>query len=397
MKTRKFLAHLSWGLALCLAGSSGEAMRLQQLAHEVTVVNIAVPVRVFDGEKFVDSLTIGDFEVYEDGVKQEVEAVYLVRKTQVDRGAPPDPTRPPSAMPRQLESDVKARHFVLFFLMDEYLPELSRAIDMFFSDALAPGDTLRVETLEDSWQLRSDASDKVPPQAQAEQLKSRLRKSLALGGFRLRSLLATLQALANDLKENPEGFNPLAARDAVEQIVHLKFLDEKRVKNLAGLLKGLEGQKHVILFYQKESYLVPTPFVQYFDDLAAEQRGEVKPEKIKELFADAATAVHFLYITKTKMTGGDVEFRESQSVMPVEMTGDFFQAFRNMAVATGGVMESSANAEFALRKTATAVDNYYLLYYRPAAYKADGKFKTIEVKVKGRRYNVSHRAGYIDK
>ena len=397
MKTRKFLAHLSWGMALCLAGSSGEAMRLQQLAHEVTVVNIAVPLRVFDGEKFVDSLTIGDFEVYEDGVKQEVEAVYLVRKTQVDRGAPPDPIRPPSAMPRQLESDVKARHFVLFFLMDEYLPELSRAIDMFFSDALAPGDTLRVETLEDSWQLRSDASDKVPPQAQAEQLKSRLRKSLALGGFRLRSLLATLQALANDLKENPEGFNPLAARDAVEQIVHLKFLDEKRVKNLAGLLKGLEGQKHVILFYQKESYLVPTPFVQYFDDLAAEQRGEVKPEKIKELFADAATAVHFLYITKTKMTGGDVEFRESQSVMPVEMTGDFFQAFRNMAVATGGVMESSANAEFALRKTATAVDNYYLLYYRPAAYKADGKFKTIEVKVKGRRYNVSHRAGYIDK
>jgi VWFA-related protein len=397
MNIKKSFTRLSLGMALCLAGSSGEAMRLQQLAHEVTVVNIAVPVRVFDGEKFVDSLTIGDFEVYENGVKQEVEAVYLVRKTQVDRGAPPDPTRLPSATPRQIDSDVKARHFVLFFLMDEYLPELSRAIDMFFADALAPGDTLRVETLEDSWQLKSDASDKVPPQAQAEQLKSRLRKSLALGGFRLRSHLATLQALANDLKENPEGFNPLAARDAVEQIVHLKFLDENRVKNLAGLLKGLDGQKHVILFYQKESYLVPTPFVQYFDDLAAEQRGEVRPEKIKEFFADAATAVHFLYITKTKMTGGDVEFRESQSVRPVEMTGDFFQAFRNMAVVTGGIMESSANPEFALRKAATAVDNYYLLYYRPAAYKADGKFKTIEVKVKGRGYNVSHRAGYIDK
>jgi len=55
----------------------------QQLTHDVAVVNIEVPVRVYDGNRFVDSLTIDDFEVYENDVLQKVEAVYLVRKTDV--------------------------------------------------------------------------------------------------------------------------------------------------------------------------------------------------------------------------------------------------------------------------------------------------------------------------
>jgi VWFA-related protein len=397
MNIRKSFAHLSLGMVLCLASSSGEILRLQQLAHEVTVINIAVPVRVFDGNKFIDNLAIEDFEVYENGVKQEIEAVYLVRKTAVERGKPPDASRAVTSLARQLEGDVKARHFVLYFIMDEYLPKLSQAIDLFFTDTLAPQDTLRVVTAEDSWQVKAEASEKGSPKVQAEQLKSRLRRSLALGGSRLRSLLSELQRLASDFKGNPEGFNPMQVRDIAEQIINLKVLDEGRVKKLAGLLKGLEGQKHVILFYQKESYLVPTEFSGYFGDLASEQRGDVRPDKIKELFADAGMAVHFLYITKTKMTGNNVEFRESDLVTPVEMTGDFFQAFRNMAAATGGIAETSANPEFALRRAAMAVDNYYLLYYRPSAIKADGTFKTIKVKVKGRGDSVSHRAGYIDK
>lgn len=48
-----------------------------------------------------------------------------------------------------------------------------------------------------------------------------------------------------------------------------------------------------------------------------------------------------------------------------------------------------------LKKTVTASENYYLLYYSPAEYKADGKFREIEVRVKERSYRVSHRAGYV--
>jgi hypothetical protein len=41
----------------------------QQLTHEVSVVNVAVPVHVFLKDVFVDTLAIKDFEVYENGVR----------------------------------------------------------------------------------------------------------------------------------------------------------------------------------------------------------------------------------------------------------------------------------------------------------------------------------------
>src|SRR5512135_2806155 len=56
----------------------------QELSHDVRVVNITVPVRVFEGDRFVDNLTIRDFEVLEDGKPQKIEAVYLVNKTAVE-------------------------------------------------------------------------------------------------------------------------------------------------------------------------------------------------------------------------------------------------------------------------------------------------------------------------
>ena len=46
-------------------------------------INIEVPVRVFKGETFIDNLTIDDFEVYEDGILQTIEAVYFIRKTEI--------------------------------------------------------------------------------------------------------------------------------------------------------------------------------------------------------------------------------------------------------------------------------------------------------------------------
>jgi hypothetical protein len=79
----------------------------------------------------------------------------------------------------------------------------------------------------------------------------------------------------------------------------------------------------------------------------------------------------------------------------VEHSEDIFSAFREMAQATGGITTSSANPEYLFKRASDAVDSYYLLYYRPKSYRADGKFRNIKVKVKGKNYRVTHRAGYI--
>ena len=63
----------------------GIAVFAQELTHETLVINIEVPVRVFKGDKFVEDLTIDDFEVFEDGKIQKIEAVYMIKKTSIEK------------------------------------------------------------------------------------------------------------------------------------------------------------------------------------------------------------------------------------------------------------------------------------------------------------------------
>ncbi len=57
----------------------------QQITHEAVVVNIEVQVRVFRGANFIDDLTKNDFLIYEDGKLQEIDAVYLIKNTEIQR------------------------------------------------------------------------------------------------------------------------------------------------------------------------------------------------------------------------------------------------------------------------------------------------------------------------
>ena len=70
-------------VVLVLAAAAGLAA--QDIRHETGTLNIEIPVRVFKGDAFVDGVTIADFEVYEDGKLQTVDAVYLVKKSFVQR------------------------------------------------------------------------------------------------------------------------------------------------------------------------------------------------------------------------------------------------------------------------------------------------------------------------
>ena len=53
----------------------GITLFAQEIQHEAIAVNIEVPVRVYKGDNFVDDLTINDFEIYEDGIFQETDAL----------------------------------------------------------------------------------------------------------------------------------------------------------------------------------------------------------------------------------------------------------------------------------------------------------------------------------
>ena len=96
----------------------GMTLIAQDIQHDVAVINIEVPVRVYSGNRFVANLTIDDFELFENGNKQIIEAVYLISKTDIQRREMEDRAQEAGKNFAPLVS----RNFVLLFEMFEYFP-----------------------------------------------------------------------------------------------------------------------------------------------------------------------------------------------------------------------------------------------------------------------------------
>lgn len=111
-------------------------------------------------------------------------------------------------------------------------------------------------------------------------------------------------------------------------------------------------------------------------------------ERVKQAYADASTAVHFLFITTPKPEIADVYLEERSE--------DIFSAFREMARATGGIFESSSNPAAMFQDALEAAENYYLLYYTPKNVEdTERNFRRIEIRVKKGDYRVLYRTGYF--
>lgn len=373
-----------------------------QIQHEVSVVNISVPVRVFNGEKFIDSLKLKDFEVYEDGKLQPVEAVYLIRGSEVRRQEGPAKAPAPAT----------SRTFVLLFQMAEYLPDIDKAIDLFFESVYLPGDAVDVVTPQKTYRLRDriDSRDKVR-KAKSE-VQSRVRRDvLALSGA-YRSIIEDMLADLGTGDPETAEVNLNGYRLDLERLEALRTIDSESMSAFAAELKGRPGAKHVFLFYQREK--VPQfnnrKLIQFLNSsdpeeafkvmelMAAYNReARIDHEAIQRAFSDASVDVHFLYVTRNRRDPQmDVENPAVLiDVQMAEQSSPIYRVFKEIATATGGTSEASANPAALLRKAAAASEQYYLLYYRPQGYQADGKFHKITVKVKRSGSRVSHREGYF--
>jgi len=363
----------------------------QEITHDVKVVNIEVPVRIFKGEEFVDDLTLKDFEVYEDGILQKVSAVYLIKKKSVER----------KEEKRKFTPEV-SRNFVLLFRITEYLPKVGEAIDYFFENVILPGDSLTVMTPMNVYNLNSRALKLLTKEKVKSELKEKLRKDTIIGNS---EYLSTLRELKGSSIGNLGYYRML-----MQKLEELRSLDEGKMLNFADFLKKIQGQKTVFLFYQKE--VLPQLAPETYHMLISTQQDNISYlmdlqelfdfytrdltfdiEKTKQAFSDSSISIHFLYITKTPSIRDGMGSRSA--VTWKEQSEDVFGAFREMAYSTGGTAESSANPMYSFKKAVEASENYYLVYYSPKNYTSDGEFKKINVKIKGKNYRVTHREGYF--
>jgi VWFA-related protein len=382
----------------------------QELKHEVSVVNISVPVRVFDGDRFVDSLKLEDFELAEDGKPQTVLAAYLIQGTAVKRREGPLKSIAP----------VTHRHFVLLFQVSEYVPELNAALELFFDQILRPGDSVELVTPAKTYRLAAPVTSADLRRKAKQEFISKVRQDILVeSGLQrsiLRDLISNLEAFMGALQdegsvlERAEALNQYATN--LDRLNSLREVDLSRLQAFAEALKKRPGAKHVFFFFQKEripqlnsrtmsvltSQASPEETLKVQELMSRVRReAPIDREAIQKAFSDASVDVHFLYLTRSgRDYAHDIERQTAtDSVVMAERYTDVYNAFRDISTATGGTANASANPTELLKKAAEAAERYYLLYYQPLDYSADGKFHTITVKVRSGNYRVTHRAGYI--
>ncbi len=405
-------------LVLCLAA------RPQDLQHQTGVVNIEVPVRVYDGERFVDGLTLVDFEVFEDGVPQKIEGVYFIRKTTIERQEEAKDFRP-----------VTGRHFYLFFELYEPQPKVIEAVRRFVTEVMTPVDDLVVVTPLKNYHLKPEVLASGDRQKVADQLSGLIRKDVMIGNMEYRTTLESLKKIAARIPGllfrggEGEESNALlknlyfqdrevSASNDIEQVLveyqvqseklaSLRRIDEQKLLSFARILKDREGQKFVFFMYQREAIPVPDKKLMLTAQDLWQDRPDIQmslqelfsfnargvllnTDLVKRTFSDSSIAIHFLFLTPPAQnvpTGVQME----------EHSEDVFSPLLEMAAATGGYAGSSANPSDLMRSAEAASENYYLLYYAPSKPVLDGAFRNIRVSVKGRGYRVLHRAGYYAK
>jgi hypothetical protein len=373
--------------------------------QQASVITISVPVRVLENNTFVDGLTMEDFEVYDRGQQQKIDAVYLINKNQV----------------RNKESRVEFmpalnRDFFLLFQMTNFNPRLNEAIDYFFNSVFEQGDSLTIMTAEDRYTLSPAALENKSKAQLTKELQSLIRKDTMTGQASYNSLLRELKRLVATISAS-QGMSSASETDVtnmellfprykenLEKMEQLRVIDEQSFLQFAASLKNRAGPKYVFFFYEREfrpeinaadlsrlmsDYQEKPQILQHLQDLFQmySRLPTMDAEKVNRAFGDSSITFNLIFINREPQMEPGIVMREQSE--------DVFSSFSMVAKTTGGVVESSLDPTPAFKRAASIAESYYLIYYSPRDYQENNEYRDIRVFVKDKEYEILHRPGYF--
>ena len=231
----------------------GLTLFAQEIQEKAVAINIEVPVRVFKGKTFIDNLTIDDFEIYEEGVLQTVEAVYFIRKTEIIRKEIKREEIPGKEEKQTEFTPDPSRTFVLMFEIIEYLPKIGEVLDYFFESVIRPGDSLIIATPTKTYNLNSKALESVSGEEIANELKGKIRADAIRSRSEYRRLLLHIRDIQDHAIVNKREM----LMDALRLLKDLTYFDVKKAEAFAEFIKANDGQKQVFFFFQERLSLWP--------------------------------------------------------------------------------------------------------------------------------------------
>ncbi len=356
--------------------------------------------------RIVDDLTREDFQVYEDGKLQQVEQFEFVRGLPDGAGALAEPVRFEAA--ERLVADPRRRVFVVFLTGYRVTPEgganTRTATTAFFAQSVAPSDLFGI-------------------------LRPNERVADMLLGERP-EILGEEAASYSDwaMLPHPPGF----ARSAAEQDVYeclfahqgagdvealMNFWrEDKMLTELEELVVRLasmrEARSNVLLFTGKLSLgnlsnrrqsvvtLLPGMSGAQPADTACEREYQrllhASPgDRLRGIVETAIRRdVSITVVDPAGLSVYDQSMSATQGRLPSQSIGQF-NSLQNIASATGGAsVVGAAEIGPALIKFAGEQSGHYELGYYSSNNKFDGKFRSIDVKVKRSGVSVIARKGY---
>lgn len=408
-------------LLVCILSLAVNLGAQESFVEQSLVINIEVPVRVFQDGQFIEDLGRKDFQIFEEGREQKIEAVYFIKKRTVER----------SEENKRFNPETN-RNFFLFFELAEYDAKIGEAVDWFVKTVVYPGDNLYIITPLKTYHLRPKALEAKLREDIAEELKGLIRRDTLQGNSEYRDVIEDISNITRQLTAillgaesgvfaDPAPTGGSEAETALNQDVilnqlllqysdylgrldSLRQVDQFKLLDFADYLKYQFGQKYVFMFYEQEFVpRISDQLIERFKSMQMDSMDQIframtlfdfhrrdtrfDVRKIRQAYADASTAIHFLFFTRRPTP--------ELGVQMVESSEDIYSAFRQMAQSTGGLVEVSNRPINSLQTAIKASENYYLLYYAPKEYIPDGKFRKITVAIKGKKYRVIHREGYF--
>lgn len=406
MFRKKLSLCLFLSLIFFLLWFPGFAFIFQERAQEkVTVTAVEVPVRVMIEGKPVRDLTREDFELYENGIQQEVTQFEVISRK--------------IAVPAWSErTKTKGRVFLLIFNIFDYNDSVGEAIDHFFQEIFRAGD--RVVVLTEGRVLNIEPGKGV--EDLAGQIKDALREFKSI---------STQMTLKNFSEINREADRLLAILRGQEREVSMgldqalfRFFENYRriweayrnqfltpdisfYRNLMRRLRAVEGEKWAICFQQWEMFPQirsasrldieirnwvdnqVEPQAQVSSRLVEARRqdlqrsfdfkGNINPDALSDLFLGANFTFHLILMKSAReILSQDFELKE--------VGGDYEEMLSRISRASGGSVAFSNEGVTALQEAAKLEDFHYLLVYSP---KASASLKRREIEVKVKRTGVS--------
>ncbi len=399
-----FLLKLDFNPAYC------QALVDQQ---KVTVIAAEIPVRVYFQGEPLRGLTIDDFELWEDGVQQQIRKLEFFTKKIEE--SPPQ---------REKNREVKRprRVFLLIFNIFDYQESMGQALDEFLGRYFQPGNQIMV--LIENRLLVVDQELSLEELIQV--LKSSLRKYKQISTMKFYRTFHHLNLEAEKLLLNLRGNSNSGVVSQDQAIINFynnylnTWRDFKRqfiipdldvYQQVGWQLQNFKGEKWAVCFQQRELFpklkkmgslnrtineLINSqtaPRAQTTARFIRAKQWELQREfdlspdfywrKVKNIFLSANITFHLLLLKSTRtLASPDFELRE--------VAQDYENSLKQLAVSTGGYMGFSNNLGETLNAAVKKEDYYYLLVYYPQQVNP-GEERQIEIKVKREGVEVVHQ------